>query len=220
MVTRASRESYSPESSVRTSSSPLALVIREPSRDPLRVRLVVPQVGSRGGVLELGLLLAEPVEVEHRLDVAQRAVELGETVCVVFSGHAFLAYGPFACGAKRSAVRRLLRRRCLEPGERGPVVVGGVLQGRRAELVAVLARLLGLLPRFVHGFGVVFGGLAVDLGELGGGLLSAERHAQRHRVAQRFAAGRLGEPAHERPLAAGVIEYGWLERAPGLPIFT
>ena len=44
--------------------------------------------GAEACLLELGLVLAHAVEVEHGLDVAQGGVEVLELVGVVGSGHA------------------------------------------------------------------------------------------------------------------------------------
>src|SRR5947207_2243620 len=95
----------------------------------------------------------------------------------------------------------LLGRGRLEPRQRGPVVADGELQGGGPEVVAVLLGVLGCLARFVQRGVVVLARLRVDLLQLRGGLVRAERDAQRGRTADRLLAGRLGEPPGERALA-------------------
>ena len=152
MATTASRESYSPESRVRTSISSMALVsaaissptsaidagvalglghleqqagvvepgaqllhpadlagdVRQPGVDLLGPRLVVPQVGGGGLLLELGLVPAQLVDVEDVLDVAQGGVEgfelFGEVGCT-HNGQDYAAR-PRATG--RAAGRRTM----------------------------------------------------------------------------------------------------------------
>jgi hypothetical protein len=64
----------------------LALCVRQPAGDLLRVRRVVPQVGRGRLALQVGGLTAQLVEVEDRLDTGEGAgelLELGRDVCHV-----------------------------------------------------------------------------------------------------------------------------------------
>jgi hypothetical protein len=65
----------------------LPVDVRQLRGDLLRPRLVIPQVGGGRLLLKLCLLPAQPVEVEHGLDVAQGGVESLELIGEVGSSH-------------------------------------------------------------------------------------------------------------------------------------
>ena len=71
----------------RLNPGELALDVRQAARDALGLLLVVPQIRSGGLLVEVGQLTAHLVEVEDRLDAAQRLVELLELLGDVHGCH-------------------------------------------------------------------------------------------------------------------------------------
>ncbi len=72
----------------------LAVDVRQLGGHLLGTRLVVPEVRRGGLLLEARLVLAQPVDVEHGLDVAEGGVEILELVGKLGSGHNRQEYCP------------------------------------------------------------------------------------------------------------------------------
>src|SRR4029453_5915023 len=97
----------------------------------------------------------------------------------------------------------LLRRRDLEPVQRGSVVRNGELERGGAVGVPGPLSFLGLFAGHREGLRVVLVGTGVERLQLVAGVLLAEGDPQGDRVTDRIAAGRLGEPPAEGTLAGG-----------------
>ena len=100
-------------------------------------RLVVPEVGHGRLLLELRLLPAQLVEIEHGLDVAQGGVEGLELFGEIGSGHNSQDYRSAPAQVSGRAARRTHRRdrREVRPTDRsGRTRLGAALSQARAAL--------------------------------------------------------------------------------------
>ena len=195
----------------------LACDVGQPGGDLLRARLVVPEVGRGRLLLQLGLVPAQPVEIEHALDVAQGGVEGLELFGEVGSGHDVKTTPPGRFTGRAVAGRAHFAGRDLQPAQRG-LVVGRRRTPARRRRTSSPSFLASLACSRTLASASVWYSLApvVEGLQLAAGVLLAERDPQGDRVAQRLPAGRLGEPPAERALAGGGDRVGLAGPRPGL----